>query len=227
MTLVTLVGSLSSASAQNHHGALIYQEPDLEPTFPSVWEEHLTQPTVNLFFYPAATTAAAIAGLAYVPLGMSIRLSDDFEWTLEASFLYGDFYGCESTTVGGWLASGVSVFLGADNEGWFLWPKLIGRYFLSSGAQSGGLLGCSASEASQLNEADYEIHGGLDFGYRFTFGDFTVTPVVGLSAGYCGNCIEGGAFFSGDPSDLFEHGPRANKASLGLNLNLVRLGMRF
>ncbi len=218
----------ATVSAQNEPGALFLPQDDGEVSFPAVWNQQSDPtPTTTVFIYPLASTVMAVAGVLYVPVGGSVALDDRLEWSFEASLLYGDMYGCSSVSLGGWVASGLSIYMNDERDGLFILPKLVGRYFSTSAAQSGSWLSCSESEASELNEVDYELHAGVDIGYRFTLGDFVITPLLGASAGYCGNCIEGGPFFSGDPTTLFEHGPRANKASLGLNLNLLRLGFRF
>jgi hypothetical protein len=123
------------------------------------------------------------------------------------------------------------------SRGWFVEPEIVGRYFLTDEAHTWfdgfGDPICSERDVEDINRADGELHIGVNFGYSMRSGIFElVLPVVGMSAGYCGNCFGGGAFFFG-PFDTFvtgKDGPkpgRRNRLSFMLNLTIVRVGVRF
>jgi len=50
-----------------------------------------------------------------------------------------------------------------------------------------------------------------------------VIPVIGARAGYCWNCPGRGPF----SFPLFDNDVRTDRAVLGLNLNLLRVGVSF
>jgi len=181
-----------------------------------------------VFVHPTPTLIVATMGDVYVSMGAAIALTERTELVVEGTFTHGSWFGCASTSTGGWGAAGAAIYFDDSRKGFFLLPKLVVRVFDTSGGENvSGPFGCS--EGTNVNGVDYELHVGLDVGYRFRAGPVVITPVFGVSAGFCGNCIRGGPFYVGDVSfDLSnDPGRRIDRASLGLNLNVIRIGVGF
>jgi hypothetical protein len=162
-----------------------------------------------------------IDGGFYLPLGLQVPIDRQTEFVLELSPLVGPMYGSGSTTRGGWLATGVAWFnKHANTRGAFVEAKLILRYFNTSGSRG----------SPNFDGADYEVHAGLDAGYTFRTEQFETSVLFGLSTGYCGNCFTGSPFYFGELGSLIDGDyttPRHGHLSLGINLNVLRLGWRF
>lgn len=185
----------------------------------------------GLFVQPVGAIAMAAAGDLYVPLGLQWPLGAQSELVVEATLVSGNWYGCSSRSQGGWLAAGLASYLShktSGSRGWFVEPKLIGRYFDTHGAHgASGWFGCSATEAGNLNQTDFELHLGVDAGYEIRVGALEIIPLLGVSAGFCSQCVGGSPFFVGSLAPLSGPGLRSDRPTLGLNLNLLRLGLRF
>jgi hypothetical protein len=186
-------------------------------------------PSWSVFTYPLAGAIVTLVSGVYLPVGAAIAAGAHTELQMEASLLQGEWFACGSESTGGWAALGPSYFVQDSRQGLLVWPKLIARYFTTAGGSAGGFWGgCSTSAAEHVNGDDYELHLGVDLGYRSRIGALIITPLLGVSAGFCGNCVGGGAFFTGNAfAGSPDYGARRNRASLGLNLNLVRVGIAF
>jgi hypothetical protein len=201
-------------------------------------EKPATPDGIGVFTQPLGSLVMAAGAIAYIPLGLNLPITDRTEVVVEVTGMTGDVYGCESQTRGGWAAAGVAWFVAPRkwlSRGPFLQPKLIVRYFDTSGAREveprRKHAGCAASDAANIDSADYELHAGLDAGYSMRAGVFELAFVVGASAGLCHSCFGDRVFFWGQSdfaSVVYDPPPpRTNRLSLGLNLNLLRLGARF
>ena len=193
---------------------------------------------VGVFTQPFGSLALLAPWIAYVPVGINLPITDRTELAVEVTFTTGDWYGCGSQSSGGWAALGLVWF--ATERKWlsrgaFLEPKLVARYFDTEGAGEIAPrlthLGCFASDVANINQSDYELHLGFDAGYSMRMGLLELAFVIGLSVGPCHACFSDRIFFLGQsasPSASFRPPPpRTNRWSLGLNLNLFRLGLRF
>jgi hypothetical protein len=159
---------------------------------------------------------------------------------LQVSPTYGTWYNCDSKSAGAWASVGLAWFLKPRqfmSRGWFVEPVLVGRYFSTRGTRiraESPLSGtCTSDYADNLDDSDGELHLGANVGYSMRVGVLElVAPVVGVSAGYCFNCVGGGAFFNGSLDRVLAWSgrplpQRSDRLSLALNLNFVRVGIRF
>jgi len=194
---------------------------------------------LGLFTQPLGTLFMSVEELVYVPLGVNVPVAPRADLVVQASATYGNWYGCGSRSAGGWLSAGLAWFFQerrALDRGAFVQPTLIARYFDTSGARSSPaqmlLDACSPQHVENLDGADYELHVGVDAGYSMRVGMLEITPVIGASLGLCMHCIGGGALFVGPLQRYFDFYTtplprRTNRVTLGVNLNIVRLGVRF
>lgn len=183
---------------------------------------------------PVGTVVSGLAGgPVYIPVGANVPLSGSTSLGMELTLVYGSMRDPEDEKLGAppvsfWrvLAAVGPVFSlrGEPLSGPFLQPKLIGIYSLEPAYAFGAE---SHSAGSSM-----EVQLGMDVGWQFSFGDWYVAPVVGVSAGYCFNCaVDGGSGF--EPSHVLAprvYGYSQTRESLpvlGLNLNLLRAGTSF
>lgn len=180
----------------------------------------------------------AASGTTYLPLGAKIPVSRALDLVVAGTFTRGDWYTCSTTSAGGWLELGTAFAddFNPSGRGLFFEPKLVARWFRTSGGQTSAPgwfgSGCTANDLTTLQQTDAELHVGGDLGYVISRKWVFVAFEVGVHFGACFNCIGTGAFFWGDPSvsiDLGSNEPlkRTDHATLGLNLNLLRLGAAF
>jgi len=190
-------------------------------------EQAAPPPRWAVFVYPTPTVIMLAAETIYVSAGVAIALTERMELVVEGTFTQGNWYGCSSTSTGGWGAAGAAFYFNDDRRGFFILPKFVARAFTTSGAQSSyGPFG-NRARAESLNGDDYELHVGVDVGYRFRAGPVVITPVFGLSVGPCGNCVGAGPFYFGDIEIFSNASGRMDRWSLGMNLNVVRIGFAF
>ena len=193
---------------------------------------------VVVFAQPLGTLFAAAALRAYVPVGINVPLSERIDLVVEITGTAGQWYGCGSRSSGGWAAAGLAWFVRPRewlSRGLFLQPKMIGRHFSTGGSETRPVslvsAGCSDADVDNIDGRDYELHVGLDLGYSMRIGIVEFVPLIGASVGLCQNCFGGGVFFMGDfeftDTYFVPPGPRATRLSIGLNLNVARLGIRF
>ncbi len=162
--------------------------------------------------------------------GGNIVVGPSLDVVIEGAVTYNsNWWGCSTETNGGWIAVGV-LWRPWDTEdygGFFLQPKLRGRFFNTTGGEDQPAVfffpGC---EAEPLRGTDGEVGIGLDFGYQWTIGPVYIATVVGGNAGVCINC-PGGEFFDWDIRLFSQRGERATGFTAGINLSLLRVGVAF
>jgi hypothetical protein len=128
--------------------------------------------------------------------------------------------------VGGWLATG-AAFYPPGAGGLFVTPKLVGRFFTTSGGETGDLFGCTGADLANLEGYDAELALSLDAGYRWIWGPVYFSLIFGVGAGLCMNCLGDGPFFFGGFPFINRRHPRTIRLSVAPNPNLVRIGMVF
>jgi hypothetical protein len=173
---------------------------------------------------PVGSIIMALGGGAFASLGTNLALGPNTDLAFEAAFTAGlDWYGCKSSSTGGWAAVGMTFRFGsqASYDGFFIQPKLRARYFSTSGSEtSGGWFGCGSS----VDGEDSEVGLGLDIGYQIVEGPLFIAPILGVSFNRCFNC-PGGDFLNF--KILGGHDAREDGLTLGINLNLIRIGFVF
>jgi hypothetical protein len=172
---------------------------------------------------PAGTAAMAAGGVFYLSVGTNIAMGPDRDLVLEVATTRGNHYGCHTTSSGGWASVGAAFFpaRSPSRRGFFWEPLLNGRYFHTAGGESSrGFFGCAKDT---LDGSDADLQVGLDIGYQLRFGSLLVVPVIGARAGYCWNCVGRGP----TSLPLLDNEVRTDRPVVGLNLNLVRVGMIF
>jgi hypothetical protein len=209
--------------------ALVLAAAPTEPATPSK-----PTPRVALWAQPVGTVVSGLTGgPVYIPVGANVPLSGSTSLGLELSLVYGSMREPEDEVLGAaplafWrvLAAVGPVFSLRDEplSGPFLQPKVIALYSREPDYAFEAL--------AHQGGSSLELQLGLDVGWQFSFGDWYVAPVVGVSAGYCFDCsVDGDATF--EPSHFLA--PRVygystrrdSRAVVGLNLNLLRAGTRF
>lgn len=192
---------------------------------------------LGIFTQPVGVLLMAADTTAYVPLGVEIPLSAQLDLIVQVSGSAGGWYQWDSTSRGGWASVSVPWFVvqrGQLTRGWFIAPGLTARYLSTHlDHTSKGLDEGRVEFVDNIPGEDYELHAGVDLGYNMRIGMLELAaPVLGVSAGYCGNCVTGSVFFFGPMSRFFSWVPdpvprRKNRFTLALNLNIVRVGARF
>lgn len=195
---------------------------------------------LGFFTQPVGVLFMAVDGLTYLPIGAEIPLGSRTDLIIQLSGSSGSWYRCASHSLGGWASLGLAWFVRPRDHlsrGWFVQPTLIARYLSTRGTRTSLAderhAACTADDVENIDGGDSELHLGVDAGYSMRIGAFElVAPVIGASAGYCGNCIGGGVLFFGPTSrysDLITNRlpARENRFSVGLNLNFIRVGARF
>ncbi len=180
-------------------------------------------PTFSAWAQPVGTAAMGAGGVFYLSLGTNIRMGRDRDLVLEVAPTRGNHYGCKSTSSGGWASVGAAFFPAArsSRRGFFWEPLLSGRYFRTAHSQSSrGFFACSGEV---LDGSDAELQLGFDLGYQLRFGSLLVVPVIGARAGYCWNCPGRGPLSLA----ILDNDVRTSRPTVGVNLNLLRLGMIF
>jgi hypothetical protein len=175
----------------------------------------------SLWIQPLGTAFAAANEVFYLPLGANLALDEGRDLVLELTPTRGNWYGCSSRSSGAWVSAGWASFSGDQHAGWFVQPKLIGRFFRTSGAVSapGWLFPC---DGPQVNGSDLELRAGADAGHAWRLGPAAIALAIGASAGFCWNCLGESALL-----DFWNTTPRRTRVALGINVNLLRLGVAF
>jgi hypothetical protein len=182
-----------------------------------------------LWTWPLASLVTASGSIFYLAVGGNIPMARDQELFVELTLTRGGWYGCRSESTGAWLMGGWSYFPGRRGRahGFFVAPRVSARVLRSTGAEAtGGILGCSQTDADNVDGDEADLMMGADLGYRFRWRRLLLEPVVGASAGYCLGCPAGGPFSFGG-FDLFGHEARENRPVLAVNVQLLRLGVSF
>ena len=179
----------------------------------AVWNEPL----------PLMLTPLGYSGLA---VGANLPLNPDNDLVVEVMpFWTRDNCDSYCGAVGGFAAVGVSYrlfrFGGGARDGFFVQPKLVAhaerveRVF-------------NARTRELTHEAELSVAIGVDVGYRMTFGNFFVAPILGASVGYASSINDYYPRFF----PLAILGPNQSPWSepvLGfdLNVHLLRVGFAF
>ncbi len=191
-------------------------------------------PRAAVWTQPVGTVVSGLAGgPVYIPVGANVPLSGSTSLGLELSLVFGSMRAPEDDVFGAppvnfWrvLAAVGPVFSlrGEPLSGPFLQPKVLALYSREPEY--------AFEQVFHQGGTSLEVQLGLDAGWQFSFGDWYLAPVVGLSAGYCFNCaVEGDSGL--EPSHFLAprvygySSQRDSRPVLGLNLNLLRAGTRF
>lgn len=192
------------------------------PRAPPAPREHADD--LAVWIEPIGTGVGAGAGVFYLSAGANVVLGEHVDLVPEAAFTVGDWYGGGGTQTGTWLGLGLSFHTGSEPlEGFFLQPKLRARVFdTSRGSSTAEAFSGSVSEG-----LDAEIGLGVDFGAQWKLPDvpFYVALMLGINGGVCIRCHDEGPLWFG--TSLLGGGGRSTRGVFGVNLNVLRVGMRF
>jgi hypothetical protein len=174
------------------------------------------QPVGTLVYATASAFSGGELLAIYVPLGANLRVNDQLELSLEASFYLRRSqcapgaacmfrFGPRLAWTSGGLLSFGPVFRPwrQGMSGFFLQPKM-----------------AVSSFAGEVGGRDVDLQIGLDVGYSWRVGRFFIAPVLGGSVGYGFNVADAVS----TPLWYEETGARSNRPTYGINLNLLRVG---
>jgi hypothetical protein len=181
---------------------------------------HRSDPSASIWVQPLGAIATGLEGALYLPIGTNVKIGQRSDLVVELTPTRANWYGCSTRSLGGWSTAGFALFSAPDRTGWFLQPKLIGRYFhTSGGVSSQGLFSCNHKA---LQGDDHELRAGVDVGFAWRWGAAAVAAALGASAGYCWNCVGDMTFVA-----MFEDDSRRDRPALGVNPNVLRVGVAF
>ena len=119
------------------------------------------------------------------------------------------------------------VRISARGTGPLVALKLTGRVFDTRGGTASGWFGCSSAAVALLQGTDGEVGAGVDLGWRFAWRRLVVEPRLGVGLAVCANCVGGSAFFAGPVVLGGDRTRRSTRVTLTLDLELLRVGVRF
>jgi hypothetical protein len=179
-----------------------------------------SDPSASIWVQPLGAIATGLEGALYLPIGTNVQVGRRSDLVVELTPTRANWYGCSTRSLGGWSTAGFALFSAPERTGWFLQPKLIGRYFhTSGGVTSLDLFPC---DHLALQGHDFELRAGVDVGFAWRWEGAAVAAAVGASAGYCWNCVGDLIFLA-----RFEDDSRQDRPSVGVNPNVLRIGVAF
>jgi hypothetical protein len=179
-----------------------------------------SDPSASIWVQPLGAIATGLEGALYLPIGTNVRVGPRSDFVFEVTPTRANWYGCSTRSLGLWSTAGFALFTAPGRTGWFLQPKLIGRYFRTSGGVSSyGMFPCNHLA---LRGDDQELRGGVDVGFAWRWGSASMAAALGASVGYCWNCVGDLTFVS-----MFEDDSRSDGPVVGVNPNVLRVGVAF
>ena len=181
---------------------------------------------------------AGITRSTYISTGVEVPAGQTWNWTFEFAFhVYDDTTSAPDYIERDrsfWFSTGPQIFVGPGKErlnGFFVHPKLLVTYSTKSVQVEDGPGFSEEDDSGTWTSRQWEIHAGLDVGFRFNFDGFYIAPVIGVSLGACfptqpvtfeNPQVVGlsPTFIGGDPV-------KAPGFTFGVNLNLLRIGGAF
>ncbi|MFL5358156.1 hypothetical protein [Archangium sp.] len=196
----------------------------------------------QLWLEPAWGALLPVVGLAssgplpgtvlYVPVGMNVPLGERSALGVELSYLHRRWMPTEEGTTLDHRADAVRVSVGPvfqlsgerPYEGFFVQPLVTAMFvykYEETLLHEGG-----RNVVDRWGMSTVVFEAGLDVGYGFRWGNFTLTPLIGASVGYSPLALLGTG-----PDWLWIARGQPGEANRGvawnLNLDLLRLGWVF
>ncbi|MDF1564854.1 MAG: hypothetical protein P1V51_17560 [Deltaproteobacteria bacterium] len=179
----------------------------------------------GFWLHPLPTAVMAADEVLTVSGGSLFELAD-WQLVVRGTYTRGNWYGCSTRSEGAWISGGFSIPLGHHRDsGFFLEPRLQYRWF-QTGEGATGLFGCGSQIVEDLPGTDWELGAVATVGYLFQTRWLYLGLAAGLGVGWCERCPGGGPLFGGNLA-LGERDLRRSRPTLLLDVNLLRLGIRF